>query len=146
MKLTAARRLPAVMLALSAAAPAARGILFDLASSGVKCVSEKLGNNAVVLVNFVALYGEHDNFNATLAPSISVKGLDLEIRKLEEAVDSIHHNMISMMHRQMDMTLVNLKMNVRVAHYSIVSIGLCISASVLHFGYLKRYFWKKKLI
>ncbi|KAK4387316.1 Transmembrane emp24 domain-containing protein p24delta3 [Sesamum angolense] len=43
------------------------------ASSGSKCVSEELRNNVVVLADYYSLFGEQEDLNSTVAPTISVK-------------------------------------------------------------------------
>ncbi|KAK4433689.1 Transmembrane emp24 domain-containing protein p24delta3 [Sesamum alatum] len=216
MKLVEARRFWALLLAAAVVVPAARGIWFDMPSSGSKCVSEELRNNAVVLADFYSL-GEHEDVNSTVAPTISVKvtspygnelyhtekvrygqfsfttredgnylacfwvdgndeggktvtvgiewktgiaakdwdsvarkekieGLELELRKLEGAVQAIHENMNNLMARELWMRSVSEKTNARVAWYSITSLGVCIVVSITQSWYLKRYFHKKKLI
>ncbi|KAJ0757002.1 putative transmembrane emp24 domain-containing protein [Helianthus annuus] len=49
-------------------------------------------------------------------------------------------------HREAEMRQVSEKTNARVAWFSIMSLGVCIGASVLQVWYLKRFFHKKKLI
>lgn len=71
MKLGEARWLWTLLVAV--ALPAARGLWIDLPSSGTKCISEELHNNAVVLTDYYAFIGEDYDVNATLSPTITVK-------------------------------------------------------------------------
>ncbi|KAI3460587.1 hypothetical protein Pfo_017250 [Paulownia fortunei] len=217
MKLVEARHSWALILVVALVVPAARGIWLDLPNSRPKCVSEELHNSVVVMADYYSFYGERDDLNATVTPSISVKvsspygndlyhkekvthgqfafttteagnylacfwvdgdhqdgktvtvgiewktgiatkdwdsvakkekieGLDLELRKLEGAVQAIHENLNFLMNREMEMREVSETTNARVAWYSIMSLGVCIVVSILQLWYLRRYFQKKKLI
>ncbi|KAL6492872.1 hypothetical protein OROGR_032631 [Orobanche gracilis] len=57
----------------AAVIPAARGLWFDLPSSGTKCVSEEINRNVVVLADYYAFIGEEYDVNNTINPSITVK-------------------------------------------------------------------------
>jgi len=48
--------------------------------------------------------------------------------------------------REAEMRVVSEKTNARVAWFSIMSLGICITVSGLQLWYLKRFFQKKKLI
>ncbi|KAL3641765.1 hypothetical protein CASFOL_012580 [Castilleja foliolosa] len=82
----------------------------------------------------------------SIAKKEKIEGLDLELKKLEVAVEYIHDKMIHMMSREMAMKVVNDATNARVAKYSVLSLGLCVVVSILQLLYLRRYFRKKKLI
>ncbi|KFK43259.1 hypothetical protein AALP_AA1G100600 [Arabis alpina] len=83
---------------------------------------------------------------ASIAKKEKIEGVELEIRKLEGAVEAIHENLIYLRGREAEMRTVNEKTNSRVAWYSIMSLGICIGVSGLQVVYLKHYFEKKKLI
>lgn len=53
--------------------PVARGLWLELSGSAPKCVSEELHNNVVVLAHYYSFYGDVDDVNGTVTPSISVK-------------------------------------------------------------------------
>ncbi|CAH2038466.1 unnamed protein product [Thlaspi arvense] len=82
----------------------------------------------------------------SIAKKEKIHGVELEIRKLEGAVEAIHENLIYLRNREADMRTVSEKTNSRVAWYSIMSLGICIAVSGLQVVYLKQYFEKKKLI
>ncbi|KAL8172544.1 LOW QUALITY PROTEIN: hypothetical protein V2J09_024348 [Rumex salicifolius] len=107
----------------------------------------------------------------SVAKKEKIEGVELELKKLEGAVEAIHENLIYLKHRyqqilnskavlaavviltvffacpmEEDMREVSEKTNARVAWFSILSLGVCITASGLQLLYLKRYFRKKKLI
>ncbi|XP_073043695.1 transmembrane emp24 domain-containing protein p24delta5-like [Primulina eburnea] len=63
----------AVILVAFVVAPAVRGLWVDLPSTGTKCVSEELHNNVVVLGDYHSFFGQNDDVNHTVSPSISVK-------------------------------------------------------------------------
>lgn len=73
MKLGEARLLWALLVVAAAAVPAARGLWLDLPSTGAKCISEELHNNAVVLADYYAFIGEDYDVNATVVPTITIK-------------------------------------------------------------------------
>nr|KYP63166.1 Transmembrane emp24 domain-containing protein 10 [Cajanus cajan] len=82
----------------------------------------------------------------TVARKEKIEGVELELRKLEGSVESIHENLIYLRGREAEMRNVNESTNSRVAWFSIMSLGICITVSVLQLWHLKRYFHKKKLI
>ncbi|XP_075520427.1 transmembrane emp24 domain-containing protein p24delta5-like [Primulina tabacum] len=63
----------AVLLVVVVVAPAVRGLWVDLPRTGTKCVSEELHNNVVVLADFHSFFGQNDDVNRTVLPSMSVK-------------------------------------------------------------------------
>lgn len=82
----------------------------------------------------------------SVAKKEKLEGVELELRKLEGAVEAIRDNLIYLKTREEEMREVSETTNARVAWFSIMSLGLCISVSGLQLWYLKRYFQKKKLI
>ncbi|CAN8311649.1 unnamed protein product [Cochlearia groenlandica] len=83
---------------------------------------------------------------ASIAKKEKIQGVELEIRKLEGAVEAIHENLIYLRNKEADMRIVSEKTNSSVAWYSVISVGICIAVSSLQVVYLKQYFEKKKLI
>ncbi|KAM7251512.1 hypothetical protein ACFE04_023395 [Oxalis oulophora] len=79
-------------------------------------------------------------------PTGDHRGVELELRKLEGAVESIHENLLYLRNREAEMRTVSEKTNTRVAWYSVMSLGVCIVASAVQIWYLQRFFRKKKLI
>lgn len=82
----------------------------------------------------------------SVARKEKIEGVELELRKLEGAVEAIHENLLYLKSREAEMRGVSERTNARVAWYSIVSLGVCILVSVLQIWYLQLYFQKKKLI
>ncbi|MCE2056059.1 hypothetical protein HAX54_043977 [Datura stramonium] len=82
----------------------------------------------------------------SVARKEKIEGIELELRKLEGAVEAIHENLIYLKSREAEMRSVSETTNTRVASFSIASLGVCVLAAVLQILYLKRYFQKKKLI
>ncbi|VAI61440.1 unnamed protein product [Triticum turgidum subsp. durum] len=92
-----------------------------------------------------------------IAKKEKIEGVELELRKLEVAVQSIHQNMDFKLAvqpvtalicpcREAEMREVSEKTNGRVAWFSIMSLGVCVVVSVLQLWHLQGYFRKKKLI
>ncbi|XP_047958143.1 transmembrane emp24 domain-containing protein p24delta4-like [Salvia hispanica] len=82
----------------------------------------------------------------TVARKEKIEGLELELKKLEAAVETIHDNLIRLVTRESEMRGVSEITNARVAWYSLMALSICIVASILQVLYLRRYFRKKKLI
>ncbi|KAJ4842130.1 hypothetical protein Tsubulata_048394 [Turnera subulata] len=82
----------------------------------------------------------------SVARKEKIEGVELELRKLEGAVEAIHENLLYLKNREADMRTVSETTNARVAWFSIMSLGVCILVSVLQLWHLKRFFQKKKLI
>ncbi|XP_061356513.1 transmembrane emp24 domain-containing protein p24delta3-like [Gastrolobium bilobum] len=82
----------------------------------------------------------------SVAKKEKIEGVELELMKLEGAVEAIRDNLIYLKNREAEMREVSEATNGRVAWFSIISLGVCILTSVLQLWYLKRYFRKKKLI
>ncbi|KAL1539200.1 transmembrane emp24 domain-containing protein p24delta3-like [Salvia divinorum] len=82
----------------------------------------------------------------SVARKEKIEGIELELRKLEGAVEAIHENLIYLKTREAEMRIVSETTNARVAWYSLLSLGVCILVSVAQIWHLKRYFQKKKLI
>ncbi|KAJ4851346.1 hypothetical protein Tsubulata_048220 [Turnera subulata] len=85
---------------------------------------------------------EHIEASCLCAPH----GVELDLRRLEGAVKAIHDNLLYLKEREAQMREVSETTNGRVAWFSIMSIGVCITVSVLQIWHLKHYFQKKKLI
>ncbi|KAJ0010883.1 hypothetical protein Pint_32943 [Pistacia integerrima] len=82
----------------------------------------------------------------SVARKEKIEGVELELRKLEGAVEAIHENLLYLKSKEAEMRAVSEKTNTRVAWFSIMSLGVCIIVSALQVLYLKRFFQKKKLI
>ncbi|XWS55228.1 hypothetical protein CRYUN_Cryun10bG0157000 [Craigia yunnanensis] len=82
----------------------------------------------------------------SVARKEKIEGVELELKKLEGAVEAIHENLLYLKSREAEMRTVSETTNGRVAWFSIMSLGICIAVSGLQVWYLKRFFQKKKLI
>ncbi|XP_058754232.1 transmembrane emp24 domain-containing protein p24delta3-like [Vicia villosa] len=82
----------------------------------------------------------------SVAKQEKIEGVELELSKLDGAVKAIHQNLIYLKNRESEMREVSEATNGRVAWLSIMSLGVCVSVSVLQLWYLRRYFQKKKII
>ncbi|XP_058772157.1 transmembrane emp24 domain-containing protein p24delta3-like [Vicia villosa] len=82
----------------------------------------------------------------SVAKKEKIEGVELELLKLEGIVDAIHQYLTYLKDKEANLREVSEKTNARVAWFSIMSLGLCVSVSALQLWYLKSYFRKKKLI
>ncbi|PKA49139.1 Transmembrane emp24 domain-containing protein p24delta3 [Apostasia shenzhenica] len=81
-----------------------------------------------------------------VAKKKNIEGVELELIKLEGAVDAIHENLLYLKEREAEMSEISEKTNARVSRFSILSLGVCILVSALQAWYLKGFFQKKKII
>ncbi|ONI36073.1 hypothetical protein PRUPE_1G568200 [Prunus persica] len=82
----------------------------------------------------------------SVARKEKIEGLELELRKLEGAVEAIHENLLYLKGRESEMRDVSERTNARVAWFSMMSLAVCIIVSTLQLWHLKSFFLKKKLI
>ncbi|XP_027332691.1 transmembrane emp24 domain-containing protein p24delta4-like [Abrus precatorius] len=82
----------------------------------------------------------------SVAKKEKIEGVELELRKLEGAVEAIHGYLIYLKDKEARMREVSERTNGRVAWFGIMSLGVCILVSALQLWHLKRFFQKKKLI
>ncbi|KAE9605868.1 hypothetical protein Lal_00024594 [Lupinus albus] len=82
----------------------------------------------------------------SVAKKEKIEGVELEIKKLEESVDIIHQFLGYMKEKETNMMEASEKTYAKVAHYTYISLGVCISVAALQVWHLKRFFQKKKLI
>ena len=96
-----------------------------------------------------------------------LQGVELQLTRLEGLVQAIRENIEYIKNRYVSTSFVSYKIvickanfgyregemrgvseatNARVAWFSIMSLGVCLSAAGAQIWYLKRYFHKKKLI
>ncbi|CAL1373312.1 unnamed protein product [Linum trigynum] len=82
----------------------------------------------------------------SVAKKEKIEGVELDLKRLEASVESIHQNLIYLKEREAEMREVSEQTNGRVAWYSIMALSVCIAVATFQVWYLTRYFQKKKLI
>lgn len=82
----------------------------------------------------------------SVARKDKIEGVELELMKLQGAVEAIHENLVYLRERERDMRNVSEFTNTKVAWFGITSLMICLSAAGLQLWHLKSYFEKKKLI
>ncbi|KAJ8635100.1 hypothetical protein MRB53_009367 [Persea americana] len=75
-----------------------------------------------------------------------VNMVELELRKLEETVHSIHEEMMFLREREEEMQNLNQKTNSRMASLSLLSLFICLAVASLQLWYLKSFFERKKIL
>ncbi|KAL8258335.1 hypothetical protein R6Q59_030376 [Mikania micrantha] len=83
---------------------------------------------------------------SNVAKKGSLDAMVVELKKLEDAITSIHEEMFYLRERERDMQQLNNKTNSRMALLSFVSLFVCLSVVGLQVWHLKLFFEKKKLI
>ncbi|CAM8984103.1 unnamed protein product [Rhodiola kirilowii] len=76
----------------------------------------------------------------------SVDAMELELKRLFDAVTSIHEEMFYLRDREEEMQELNKSTNSQMAMFSFLSLLVCLSVAGLQFWHLKTFFEKKKLI
>ncbi|KAG6468935.1 hypothetical protein ZIOFF_073630 [Zingiber officinale] len=75
-----------------------------------------------------------------------MEGMELELKKLEDTVKSIHDEMFYLREREEQMQEMNRSTNSRMAWLSFLSLAVCLSVAGLQLWHLKKFFEKKKLL
>ncbi|KAH7307290.1 hypothetical protein KP509_22G052800 [Ceratopteris richardii] len=83
---------------------------------------------------------------SAIARREKIDGMELELRKLEDSVQSIHDEMLYLRRREEEMRAINETTNSRLAWFSLASLLICLSVAGLQIWHLKTFFEKKKLI
>ncbi|XP_078433586.1 transmembrane emp24 domain-containing protein p24delta3-like [Wolffia australiana] len=82
----------------------------------------------------------------SIAKKEKIEGVELELRKLEFQVQAIHDNLIHLRNKEDKMREVSEGTNARVAWLGIMSLGVCMGASMVQVWNLKKFFRRKRLI
>ncbi|KAG0543954.1 hypothetical protein BDA96_02G233500 [Sorghum bicolor] len=82
----------------------------------------------------------------SVAKKEKIEGVELELLKLEVAVQSIQDNLLLLKSKEANMRDVSEKTNSRVTWLSMLSLSVCIAVSVSQLWHLQQYFRNKKLI
>jgi hypothetical protein len=90
--------------------------------------------------------GVHAKDWASIAKKDKLDGMELELRKLEEAVNSIHSEMLYLREREAEMRNLNELTNSRVAWFGIMSLLVCLGVAGWQLWHLKTFFERKKLL
>ncbi|MQM15694.1 hypothetical protein Taro_048644 [Colocasia esculenta] len=104
--------------------------------------------SSVVRVNLPNgdMVGHTGDIKATIvtckAADEAVKVMELELKKLEDTVKSIHEEMFYLRSREEEMRTTNSRM----AWLSFLSLAVCLSVAGLQLWHLKTFFERKKLL
>ncbi|CAN6856972.1 unnamed protein product [Brassica oleracea] len=85
------------------------------------------------------------NLKKKISIYIYIYMMDLSVKKLFNTVESIHDEMYYL-DREAEMQDLNRSTNSKMAWFSFLSLGVCLSVVGLQFWHLKSFFGKKKLI
>ncbi|CAL4914618.1 unnamed protein product [Urochloa decumbens] len=83
---------------------------------------------------------------STVAKKGQVETMELELRKLEDTIKSIHEEMFYLREREEEMQELNRRTNARMAWLSLLSLAICLSVAGLQLWHLKNFFERKKLL
>uniref|UniRef100_A0A5B7APX5 GOLD domain-containing protein n=1 Tax=Davidia involucrata TaxID=16924 RepID=A0A5B7APX5_DAVIN len=83
---------------------------------------------------------------SNVAKKGSVDLMELELKKMQETVSSIHEEMFYLREREEEMQELNATTNSRMAWLSFLSLFVCLSVAGLQLWHLKTFFEKKKII
>ncbi|XP_066392696.1 transmembrane emp24 domain-containing protein p24delta9-like [Miscanthus floridulus] len=83
---------------------------------------------------------------SAVAKKGQVEMMELELRKLEDNIRSIHEEMFYLREREVEMQELNRRTNSRMAWLGFVSLAICLSVAGLQLWHLKNFFERKKLL
>ncbi|EER92205.1 hypothetical protein SORBI_3001G357400 [Sorghum bicolor] len=83
---------------------------------------------------------------SAIAKKSQVEMMELELRKLEENIRSIHEEMYYLREREEEMQELNRRTNSRMAWLGFLSLTICLSVAGLQLWHLKNFFERKKLL
>ncbi|KAI3973250.1 hypothetical protein MKW92_001490 [Papaver armeniacum] len=83
-------------------------------------------------------------------PNVAKKGqidfMEMELRKLEDVIRSVHDEMIYLREREEEMQGINRATNSKMAWLGFLSLFVCLSVAGLQLWHLKNFFERKKLL
>ncbi|XP_062211401.1 transmembrane emp24 domain-containing protein p24delta9-like [Phragmites australis] len=82
----------------------------------------------------------------TVAKKGQVDMMELELKKLEDTIKSIHEEMFYLREREEEMQELNRRTNSRMAWLGFLSLAICLSVAGLQLWHLKNFFERKKLL
>ncbi|KAH7421393.1 hypothetical protein KP509_13G055000 [Ceratopteris richardii] len=81
-----------------------------------------------------------------VAKKEKVEGIELELIKLQNAVEAIHETLLYMKERESEMRNLNERTNTKVAWFGIASMFACLAVTSWQLWHLHRFFKRKKLL
>ncbi|OVA03898.1 GOLD [Macleaya cordata] len=75
-----------------------------------------------------------------------IQFMELELKKLEESVQSIHEDIKHLREREEEMQMLNQTTNSRMAMMSLLSLFICLGVAGLQLWHLKTFFERKKIL
>ncbi|TKY65152.1 Transmembrane emp24 domain-containing protein p24delta9 [Spatholobus suberectus] len=109
-------------------------------------VPSDLNPEEIVTVDFVWRTGVAAKDWSKVAKKGQIEEMELELKKLYDAVSSIHDEMFYLREREVEMQDLNEDTNTRMFTFSFVSILVCLSVAGLQLWHLKTFFERKKLL
>ncbi|KAK7374551.1 hypothetical protein VNO80_07982 [Phaseolus coccineus] len=121
---------------------------FTAAESGdyTACFSVQAHTTDPVTIDFVWKTGVAAKDWNNVAKKGQIDEMELELRKLNEAVTSIHDEMFYLREREIEMQDLTDETNTKMFTYSFISILVCLSVAGLQLWHLKTFFERKKLL
>ncbi|TMW56317.1 hypothetical protein Poli38472_006327 [Pythium oligandrum] len=116
----------------------------DAGGSYSVCFYNTNDNEARVMLDFK--HGVEAKDYTEVAKREHLMPVEKELRKMEDAVDEIHREMLYMREREAVMRSTNESTNSRVLWFSFFSIAVLLAMGVWQVLYLKKFFKSKKLI
>eukprot|EP00898_Chlorokybus_atmophyticus_P003084 jgi/Chlat1/3777/Chrsp259S03914 len=81
-----------------------------------------------------------------IAKKENLKGIELEMRQLEETVASIYEEQLYLKDREKELRDISENLNGRVAWFSVLTLFICVGLALLQLYYLRSFFERKKLL
>eukprot|EP00455_Lapot_gusevi_P008119 TRINITY_DN134_c0_g1_i2.p2 TRINITY_DN134_c0_g1~~TRINITY_DN134_c0_g1_i2.p2 ORF type:complete len:110 (-),score=38.83 TRINITY_DN134_c0_g1_i2:93-422(-) len=97
-------------------------------------------------VSFILKTGVNAKDYSAVAKKDNLKPLEVELRRLEDIVQSIHDDMLYLRSREEEMRNTNESTNARVLWFSLLSMMILVALGTWQILFLRRFFESKKLI
>jgi len=110
------------------------------------CFSNEGAGHPQKIVTFDFHTGADAKDYSSVAKQGQLKPLEVELKRLEDMVISIHQEMEYLKEREVAMRATNDSTNGRLLWFSLISVLILVALAVLQLLYLRRYFLSRKLI
>ncbi|KAL0732557.1 hypothetical protein Bca4012_008766 [Brassica carinata] len=131
-------------------------ILQDMPPTDTKCVCQEINSNVDIIsedhstisVKVTSPYNKSISINVDRSKTTQkekIRGMEVEIRKLEGTVKAIHENLLKLINGDADVISVSVYTNTLLASYSAMAVIICIMVSAVQVVVLKAYIEAKRL-
>ncbi|XP_039128325.1 transmembrane emp24 domain-containing protein p24delta9-like [Dioscorea cayenensis subsp. rotundata] len=123
------------------------GFVADEAGTYMACLwSPRFELSGTVTVDFEWRAGITAKEWPSIAKRSKIQGLEIELKKLEDSIKSIHEEMIYLRQREGEAQSLNESTNSKMGLLSMASLLVCLGVAGLQFWHLKVFFVRQKIL